>query len=123
MSAVVKAKEPADESAEGAFDVVEQMPEFPGGSIELMKFLSENIKYPEAASKAGTQGRVVAQFIVEADGSITNVKVLKKVSDEIDAEAVRVGHQYIADGRTAVMVRKILNSQWSILNYFVPLHR
>ena len=86
----VEAKKPADESAEGAFDVVEQMPEFPGGSIELMKFLSENIKYPEAASKAGTQGRVVAQFIVEADGSITNVKVLKKVSDEIDAEAVRV---------------------------------
>ena len=80
----------ADESAEGAFDVVEQMPEFPGGSIELMKFLSENIKYPEAASKAGTQGRVVAQFIVEADGSISNVKVLKNVSDEIDAEAVRV---------------------------------
>ena len=90
VSAVVKAKEPADESAEGAFNVVEQMPEFPGGSIELMKFLSENIKYPEAASKAGTQGRVVAQFIVEADGSITNVKVLKNVSDEIDAEAVRV---------------------------------
>ena len=90
VSAVVKAKEPADESAEGAFDVVEQMPEFPGGSIELMKFLRENIKYPEAASKAGTQGRVVAQFIVEADGSISNVKVLKNVSDEIDAEAVRV---------------------------------
>ena len=90
VSAVVKAKEPADESAEGAFDVVEQMPEFPGGSIELMKFLSENVKYPEAASKAGTQGRVVAQFIVEADGSISNVKVLKNVSDEIDAEAVRV---------------------------------
>jgi TonB family protein len=90
VGVAVKAKEPADDSAEGAFDVVEQMPEFPGGSIELMKFLSENIKYPEAASKAGTQGRVVAQFIVEADGSITNVKVLKKVSDEIDAEAVRV---------------------------------
>ena len=86
----VEAKEPADESAEGAFDVVEQMPEFPGGSIELMKFLSENIKYPEEASKAGTQGRVIAQFIVEADGSISNVKVLKNVSDEIDAEAVRV---------------------------------
>ena len=86
----VKAKEPADESAEGAFDVVEQMPQFPGGSIELMKFLNENVKYPEAAEETGTQGRVVAQFVVEADGSISNVKVLKKVSDEIDAEAVRV---------------------------------
>ena len=78
------------ETDNDAFNVVEQMPEFPGGSIELMKFLSENIKYPEAASKAGTQGRVIAQFIVEADGSISNVKVLKNVSDEIDAEAVRV---------------------------------
>ena len=92
VSVNVKAKEPAEEidTDNDAFNVVEQMPEFPGGSIELMKFLSENVKYPEAASKAGTQGRVVAQFIVEADGSISNVKVLKNVSDEIDAEAVRV---------------------------------
>jgi TonB family protein len=90
MSVTVKAKKPAEESEEGAFNVVEQMPQFPGGDIELMKFLSENVKYPEAALKAGTQGRVVAQFIVGADGSITNVKVLKNVSDEIDAEAVRV---------------------------------
>ena len=93
VSATVKAKEPKEEetgTGEKAFDVVEQMPQFPGGDIELMKFLSENVKYPEAALKAGTQGRVVATFIVEADGSITNVKVVKKVSDEIDAEAVRV---------------------------------
>ena len=92
VSVNVKAKEPAEEidTDNDAFNVVEQMPQFPGGEIELMKFLSENVKYPEAASKAGTQGRVVAQFIVEADGSITNVKVVKKVSDEIDAEAVRV---------------------------------
>ena len=103
VSVNVKAKEPQEDhptaigtftpdtpETENAFNVVEQMPQFPGGDVELMKFLSENIKYPEAASKAGTQGRVVAQFIVEADGSITNVKVLKKVSDEIDAEAVRV---------------------------------
>ena len=92
LSIHVKAEEPAEETGadNDAFNVVEQMPEFPGGSVELMKFLSENVKYPEAALKAGTQGRVVAQFIVEADGSITNIKVLKKVSDEIDAEAVRV---------------------------------
>ena len=74
----------------GVFDVVEQMPEFPGGAVEMMKFLNENVKYPEAAEKAGTQGRVIVQFIVEADGSITNVKVVKNVSEEIDAEAVRV---------------------------------
>ena len=86
----VKAKEPVEESEEGAFDVVEQMPEYPGGPMELMKFLSETVKYPKEAEKKGTQGRVVATFIVETDGTITNVKVVKKVSDELDAEAVRV---------------------------------
>ncbi|MBQ3753228.1 MAG: TonB family protein [Prevotella sp.] len=103
VSATVKAKEPQEDhpmafgtiildtpETENAFNVVEQMPQFPGGEVELMKFLNKNVKYPVAAMKAGTQGRVVAQFIVETDGSITNVKVLKKVSDEIDAEAVRV---------------------------------
>ncbi len=92
VSVTVKAEKSEEENDtdNDAFNVVEQMPEFPGGAAEMMKFLSENVKYPEAASKAGTQGRVIAQFIVEADGSITNVKVVKKVSDEIDAEAVRV---------------------------------
>ena len=78
------------ETDNDAFNVVEHMPEFPGGAVEMMKFLNENVKYPEAAEKAGTQGRVIVQFIVEADGSITNVKVVKNVSEEIDAEAVRV---------------------------------
>ena len=73
-----------------AFDVVEKMPEFPGGVEALMKFLSENIHYPEAASKAKKQGRVLVNFIVEKDGSITNVHVLQKVDDNLDAEAVRV---------------------------------
>ena len=92
VSVNVKVKEPAEEidTDNDAFNVVEQMPQFPGGELELLKVLSENVKYPEAAEETGTQGRVVAQFIVEADGSITNVKVVKKVSEEIDAEAVRV---------------------------------
>ena len=75
---------------EAAFDVVEQMPEFPGGIDGLMTFLMENIHYPEAAFKAGTEGRVLVQFIVETDGVITNANVVKKVSDELDAEAIRV---------------------------------
>ena len=90
----VKAKKPQKEEEEdepnGAFDVVEQMPEFPGGAVEMMKFLSENVKYPEEAFSKGIEGRVLANFIVETDGTITNVKVIKKVSDEIDAEAVRL---------------------------------
>ncbi|MBQ8487119.1 MAG: TonB family protein [Prevotella sp.] len=79
-----------DDGYEKVFDVVEQMPEFPGGTAELMKFLSLNVRYPEAALKAGTQGRVIVSFIVEANGAVGNVKVVKKVSDDLDAEAVRL---------------------------------
>ena len=79
-----------DESSPRVFDVVEQMPEYPGGMAEMMSFLSANVLYPEAAEKAGTQGRVIASFIVEKDGSISGAKVLKSVSEELDAEALRV---------------------------------
>ena len=72
------------------FDVVEQMPQFPGGMKELMTFLSENVRYPEAAHKTGVQGRVIANFVVEKDGSITEAKIVKSVSPELDAEALRV---------------------------------
>ena len=75
---------------EKPFDVVEQMPEFPGGQEALMKFLSESVKYPKEASKDGVQGRVVVQFVVEKDGSISEVEVVKKVNEHLDAEAVRV---------------------------------
>ena len=74
----------------GVFEVVEQMPEFPGGMEALMKFLSENVHYPEAAVKAGIQGRVVVSFIIEPDGRICNVHVAKKANDDLDAEALRV---------------------------------
>ena len=92
VTATIKAKEVQKEEAgpEGAFDVVEKMPEFPGGSVELMKFLSTNLKYPASALKDSIQGRVVATFIVEKDGSTSNVMVVKHVSDDLDAEAVRV---------------------------------
>ena len=75
---------------EKVFNVVEQMPEFPGGPAEMMKFLGENVRYPEAAHKAGIQGRVIVNFVVEADGTISNVKVVKKVSDDLDGEAIRL---------------------------------
>ena len=88
VEVVVKAKKP--EEAEKPFDVVEQMPEFPGGMPELMKFLQENVKYPEEAMKNGIQGRVLIQFIVEKDGSISEAKVIKKVNELLDAEALRV---------------------------------
>ena len=75
---------------EKVFDVVEQMPEFPGGIDGMMKFLIENVRYPEAAFEAEVEGRVLVQFIVETDGVISNAKVIKKVNDDLDAEAIRV---------------------------------
>lgn len=68
----------------------DKMPEFPGGMAECMKFLSKNIKYPKEAQKNGEQGRVVLQFVVDRDGSITDVEVARSVSPSIDKEAIRV---------------------------------
>ena len=73
-----------------AFDVVEQMPQFPGGPEALMQFLSQNVKYPKEAYEKNVQGRVIANFVVEKDGSITEAKIVKSVSPELDAEALRV---------------------------------
>ena len=72
------------------YEVVEQMPTFPGGDAALMKYLAENIKYPVSAQKAKEQGRVVVQFIVEKDGAVTSVKTVRSVAPAPDAEAVRV---------------------------------
>lgn len=79
------------DGGEEVYEVVEKMPEFPdGGMSGLMKYLSANIRYPEAAHKAGTQGRVTVQFVVGKDGSIGDVKVIRGVDPTLDAEAIRV---------------------------------
>lgn len=87
-----EAKEaPADSTAkEEVFMVAEQMPEFPGGMKELLKFLQDNLKYPENAMKNNVQGRVIVQFVVEKDGTPTEFKVLRSVDPDLDAEALRV---------------------------------
>ncbi|MBQ6078995.1 MAG: M56 family metallopeptidase [Muribaculaceae bacterium] len=72
------------------YESVDQMPEFPGGEMEMMKYLSQNIKYPENAAKNDIQGRVVLRFVVEKTGEIGEIKVLRSVDEELDAEAVRV---------------------------------
>ena len=72
------------------FMVAEQMPEFPGGMKEMLKFLQENVKYPENAMKNNVQGRVIVQFVVEKDGTPTEFKVLRSVDPDLDAEALRV---------------------------------
>ena len=72
------------------FDVVEQMPQFPGGDAALFEYLSTHIKYPTIAEENGVQGRVIVTFVVERDGSITDVKVVKSVDPSLDKEASRV---------------------------------
>ena len=77
-------------SAEEVFMVVENMPEFPGGTAELMKFLAMNICYPVKAQKENVQGRVVVQFVVSKTGKIIDPTIAHSVSPELDAEAIRV---------------------------------
>lgn len=78
------------QSEERWSDPVEEMPSFPGGMGAQMRYLLENIKYPKEAEMKGIQGRVLCSFVVEKDGSITDVKVLRSVDPSLDAEAVRV---------------------------------
>ena len=72
------------------FDIVEVMPQYPGGQIAMLKYIMENIKYPEQAMKEGIQGRVTVRFIVEKDGSISDVRPVLSVHPLLNKEAVRV---------------------------------
>lgn len=72
------------------FTVVESMPEFPGGQTSLFQYLQKNIEYPEIAKESGIQGRVFVTFVVEKDGSVTDVRVLRGIGGGCDEEAVRV---------------------------------
>ena len=81
---------PKPEVATKVFDVVEEMPSFPGGSAALMSYLSSNTKYPVVAQENGVQGRVIVSFVVERDGSISDVKVARSVDPSLDREAQRV---------------------------------
>lgn len=94
---VLKAKEeiaqpepPKNEEENKVFDVVEEQPSFPGGQGALMAWLRDNIKYPVVAAENGIEGRVIVQFVVGKNGSISNVKVVKSIDPSLDREAVRV---------------------------------
>ena len=87
---VIAEPEPPKVEEQKVFDVVEQMPSFPGGPSALFEYLSKNIKYPVVAEENGVQGRVIVTFVVERDGSITDVKVVKSVDPSLDKEAQRV---------------------------------
>ena len=73
-----------------AYDMVDEMPQFPGGPSALFEFLSKNIQYPKEAEDANLQGRVIVSFVVEKDGSVSNAKVVRPIDPLLDAEALRV---------------------------------
>ena len=77
--------------ADKVYEEVDQMPEFPGGQSALKKYLSDNIKYPALAAEYGKQGTAIIQFVVNADGSISDVEVARSAGDSsLDKEAIRV---------------------------------
>lgn len=81
---------PKPEVSTKVFDVVEEMPSFPGGNGALMSYLASNIKYPVVAQENGVKGRVIVSFVVERDGSISDVRVARSVDPSLDREAQRV---------------------------------
>jgi len=94
---ILKAKEviaapepPKHEEENKVFDIVEQDPQFPGGNAELMKWIKDNLNYPVVAQENGVQGRVTVGFVVEKDGSITDVRIDRGVDPSLDKEALRV---------------------------------
>lgn len=90
ISAPVAAPKVVEEDDQVIFQVVETMPTFPGGDQALFKFLSDNIRYPVIAQENGIQGRVICQFVVNRDGSIVDVEVVRSVDASLDREAIRV---------------------------------
>ena len=83
----VEEEEPEEQQI---FQVVEEMPEFPGGMAECLKFLGKNIKYPTISQENGVQGKVIVQFVVNKDGSIVDPVVMRSVDPYLDKEALRV---------------------------------
>ena len=91
ISAPVTSSAPIEEEEDNVvFQVVEKMPSFPGGDSQLFKFLNDNVKYPVIAQENGVQGRVICQFVVNRDGSIVDVEVVRSVDASLDKEAIRV---------------------------------
>lgn len=86
-------REDEEEAEEEIFMVVEDQPQFPGGEEARQRFLEENLRYPQMAREAGIQGTVFVTFVVEPDGSVTNVEILRGIGGGCDEEAIRVVRQ------------------------------
>jgi protein TonB len=83
-------KKAASAMTEGAYQVVDVMPEFPGGDTTLLKYIADSTRYPKDAKTRAIQGKVIVRFMVNANGSVSEVSVLKGVSPSLDQESVRV---------------------------------
>lgn len=90
ITSTIQSEEFVDENNDEVYVIVEDKPEFPGGDAAMMKYLSENIKYPVIAQENGIQGRVICQFVVNEDGSIVDINVVRSVDPSLDKEAIRV---------------------------------
>lgn len=90
LARVAEEPEPVVLQQDKAYKVVEYMPEFPGGMNSLLDYIAKNIKYPEEAQQKGIKGRVILQFIVNTDGSLSDFKIIRGVDPQLDAEALRV---------------------------------
>lgn len=86
----IKQELPEEEEEQPIFTVVEQQASFPGGPTKLYEYLAKNIKYPQQARETGTQGKVYLTFVVERDGSITDIKILRDIGSGCGEEAIRV---------------------------------
>jgi len=87
---IVEIEEEEEEEEAQVFFIVENMPEFPGGDLELRKHIAQNVQYPEIAKENGIQGRVFVQFVVNQKGKVEQVKVVRGVDPALDKEAIRV---------------------------------
>jgi len=90
LTTVSAQKTVVTKKSQKVFDVVEQMPEYPGGQAALFEYISKNMKYPEDAAKKKVEGKVYVTFVVDPDGKITDVSLMRKVFPSLDAEAIRV---------------------------------
>lgn len=90
MAVLTVSAQSSKESKEKIYDVVEVMPEYPGGWVELMKYLRDNIKYPAEAAKRKEQGRVIVGFVIERNGKLGNISVLRHATPLLDEAAIEV---------------------------------
>ena len=88
--AMTKENTKISEDADAPFIIVEQMPQFPGGEKEMLKFIYDNLKYPLLAQEMGVSGTVIINFVIDREGQITNIKVSRSIGGGCDEEAIRV---------------------------------